>query len=300
MRKITIILSLLSAFFLFGCASQSKCSDKKVCDNPKPDAPAGLLQGDYVLNKTFSDEFECGFDDSRWRKFYPTWNGRMGMFHFDPNNVEIRDGQLVLTGREANSKNPELIAEGKDKYSTGIFRSKTRVLYGYYEVKFKSMNAALCNAFWLNDPIDPPKKYRPGNKIEEIDILEVWGKASKRPKKAGDPAIDRTYFTTTHCADTPYVESKVWLGRQVVGKKTPVNYSFSEAYHTAGLLWTPEKLIWVLDGKVIEERQNTFCHRPMYLNINCEVVLNWGGAPDSKDLPAEFKVEYVRVWQLKK
>lgn len=282
----------------FGCTSTTP---KKCATLPTPVAPAGLLQGDYKLNPTFSDEFEDGFDYSRWNKFYTNWDGRIGMFHFAQKNVDVRDGQLVLTARaeDVSKVDPKLVAEGKGRYSTAIFRSKTRVHYGYFEVKFKSMNACVCNAFWLNDPIDPPKKYRPGDKIEEIDIFEVFGKCNKKPKRPNDPPIDRTYFTTTHVADTPYVESKVWLGREVEGKKLRVNESFSERYHTGGLLWTPEKLVWILDGKVVDERPNKSFHRPMYLNINCEVMIPWGGEPDHKDLPAEFKTEYVRVWQKK-
>ena len=80
------------------------------------------------------------------------------------------------------------------------------------------MDACVCNAFWLNDPLDPPKKYTPGDFIEEIDIFEVFGKSTFRPSDSKTSPNDRIYFTTTHRAKTPYVESKVWLGREVKGK----------------------------------------------------------------------------------
>lgn len=287
---------------LFLCGFQCGLFQSACASEPKPDAPAGLLQGDYALNRAFSDEFDKGFDASKWLDFYPTWNGRAGAFHFARKNVSVRDSKLVLTARAEDPEKvcPELRAEGKERFSTAMFRSRTRVLYGYFEVKFKSMNASVCNAFWLNDPLDPPAKYRPGNRIEEIDIFEVFGKSTIRPKDPSAVPVDRIYYTTTHVADTPYVESKVWLGRQIEGKKTPVEESFSARYHTGGLLWTPEKLVWVLDGKVVDERPNKSFHRPMYLNIDCEVMKTWAGEPAAADLPAEYFVEYVRVWQKKR
>ena len=261
----------------------------------QPQAPEGLLKGTYVLNQTFSDEFENGFNASKWYDFYPTWNGRDGMFFFDRKNVSVKDGKLVLAARAEDSEKatPELKYEGKDKFSTAAVRSKTRICYGFFESKFKVMNAQVCNAFWLNDPVDPPKKYRPGNRIEEIDIFEIFGKCDS----ASD--MHKVFAMNTHMGATPYIESKVWLEHASVGYKLPVNTNFAAEYHTAGFLWTPEKLVWLLDGKVVYELENKFFHRPLYLNFDCE-VMKWVGFPDSADLPAEYSVEYVRVWQLKK
>ncbi len=287
----TIASTILSALFSL-CAAAEQL---------KPDAPEDIVKEvSPTLNKTFSDEFENGFDKSKWFDFYPTWNGRAGMFHFARKNVAVRDGMLILTARAEKPEDisEELKAEGKEKFSTAAFRSKTRIRYGYFETKFKAMNACVCNAFWLNDPLDPPQKYKPGNFIEEIDIFEVFGKSARKALK-GLPTDEKIYFMTTHRAQTPYVESKVWLGREVIGKKMPVKESFANRYHTAGLLWTPEKLVWILDGKVVEERPNKYFNRPLYLNIDCEVMSGWMGYPNLSDLPAEYKIEYVRVWDLK-
>ena len=42
------------------------------------------------------------------------------------------------------------------------------------------MKAAVCNAFWLYDPLVESVKYREGEYSEEIDIFEVFGKANKK------------------------------------------------------------------------------------------------------------------------
>ncbi len=251
-----IIISGLSLFLLCGCASQ----DNRVCGSaPKsPVVDAGILNSDeYVLNETFSDEFESGgLDSKKWYDFYPTWTGREGVFHFSRGNVSVDGGRLVLTAKipDESEVPPEMKAEGKQGYSTAEVRSKTRIRYGYFELKFKAMNALVCNAFWLNDPLDSDKKY-----------------------KAGD---------------------KVWIGRKVSCENPVIPVKFADGYNVAGLLWTPEKLVWTLNGRVMREMKNENFHRPLYLNINCEVN-SGAGLPEASDLPAKFEVEYVRVWQLK-
>ena len=290
-NKLPIFLT--AAALLSACASAEKTPEIR-----KPVLAADILDPDeYVLDERFSDEFESDkLDSEKWFDFYPTWTGREGVFHFSRNNVSVEDGKLALTAKipDESEVPPEMKAEGKQGYSTAEVRSKTRVLYGYFELKFKTMNATVCNAFWLNDPVDPPKKYKPGDKTEEIDIFEIFGKnTDPKYKVAGH------YFMTTHVADTPYVESKVWLGRKVSGEKPVVPEKFAEGYNVAGLLWTPEKLVWTLNGRVMREIKNEDFHRPLYLNMDCEIMKYWGGLPSPDDLPAKFKIEYVRVWRKK-
>ena len=63
--------------------------------------------------------------------------------------------------------------------------------------------------------------------------------------------------------------------------------------------YNTKEIVVLDDGKIVDERQNKSFHRPMYLNIDCEVMTPWVGEPELQDLPAEFKTEYVRVWQKK-
>ena len=163
-------------------------------------------------------------------------------------NFDASIARWILAESEVS---PELKAEGKQGYSTAEVRSKTRIRYGYFELKFKAMNALVCNAFWLNDPLDSDKKYKAGDKIEEIDIFEIFGKDTN-PKQA----VAGRYFMTTHVADTPYVESKVWIGRKVSCENPVIPVKFAEGYNVAGILWTPENLVWTLNGKFLREMKN--------------------------------------------
>lgn len=70
-------------------------------------------------------------------------------------------------------------------------------------------------------------------------------------------------------------------------------------FHTIGLSWTAEELLFYVDGKaryrVVGERVPA---QPMYLVLNLAIGGTWPGDPDgSTPRPAEWEIDYVRVWQ---
>jgi hypothetical protein len=142
-----------------------------------------------------SDEFSGkALDTAKWWDFNPAWYGRKPAY-FDRANVSVSDGNLILTAR---AQAPEAVtvenrARGYDQYTTAIVKSKTRVRYGYFEARVKSMDAAVCNAFWLYDPLEPAQKYREGDASEEIDILSFL--VSRRRKTTSVCVLQR--YTAT-------------------------------------------------------------------------------------------------------
>ena len=74
----------------------------------------------------------------------------------------------------------------------------------------------------------------------------------------------------------------------------------SSDWHIYGLLWRSDALIWYLDG--IEQWRFTKVEhvprQPMYILLTLAVGGNWPGPPNKATrFPAEFAVDYVRVWQ---
>jgi len=77
--------------------------------------------------------------------------------------------------------------------------------------------------------------------------------------------------------------------------------SFSEGFQTVGLRWTPNELLYYVNGqpsyRVIGEnvpKEN------MYLTLNLAMGGNWPGAPDGTTPdPATLEVDYVRIYQEK-
>ena len=251
----------------------------------------------WQFHAHFSDEFNGRkLNANKWWDFNPSWTGRKPAY-FDRKNVKIRKGNLTILAKRLKESEVSLEykARGQDQYSTGIIKSKTRILYGYFEARCKVMKSNVCNAFWLYDPLDADKKYIHGDFSEEIDIFEIFGKAGKKE-------YERTYWATIHRYETPYVESivnkkKTKLENHYKTKQMP--HEFYDDFHIFGLSWTPEKLQWFLNGELIFERVNDFFHRPLHIVFDAEIMDTWMGLPEDKDLPSTFYIDYVRVWEYK-
>ena len=257
--------------------------------------PYAKLSGSWVLDKSFSDEFnKSKLDETKWWDFNPAWHGRKPS-HFARSNVKVKKGLLRLSAKSLDPKKVSIQdkARGYDKFSTAIIKSKNRSYYGYYEARAKSMKAAVCNAFWLYDPLDESIKYREGEYSEEIDIFEVFGKANKKENQ-------RAYYAAVHRYQTPYVESLVNKRKYKLENRytrLEVPYDFYEDFHVYGLLWTADELVWFLDGKEVFRRKNDFFKRPLHVIFDAEIMETWDGLPNVDDLPSTFEVDYVRVWR---
>lgn len=283
-----IILAIAS--FLLTFAFESQASE------PIPVCPLG---DGYEFVPELSDEFNgATLDSEKWFDFNPSWRGRKPAL-FSRANVAVSDGSLRLTASlmKPDEVDVENKARGYDKYWKAIVKSKAKSAYGYYEARCKSMRACVCNAFWLYDPLSdrPDVKYLEGDYCEEIDILEYCGK----PRDAGH---DRLYYATLHRYSTPYLESIVNKKKYRLPNysfKKKMDFDFWADYHTFALAWTPEELIWFVDGNEVFRRKNDFFYRPLHVVFDCEIMADWFGEPDPNDLPATFSIDYVRVWKLK-
>ena len=144
--------------------------------------PYAKLSGSWVLDKSFSDEFnKSKLDETKWWDFNPAWHGRKPS-HFARSNVKVKKGLLRLSAKSLDPKQVSIQdkARGYDKFSTAIIKSKNRSYYGYYEARAKSMKAAVCNAFWLYDPLEESIKYREVNTQKRLIFLRFLVKQIKK------------------------------------------------------------------------------------------------------------------------
>ncbi len=77
--------------------------------------------------------------------------------------------------------------------------------------------------------------------------------------------------------------------------------SFAEGFHTFGLSWSAEELLFYIDGipryRIIGENVS---QQAMYLIVNLAVGGVWTGSPDaSTEFPAELKIDYIRAYKRK-
>ena len=267
---------------------------------PTFECPLSDDECQFVFDEKASDEFDGEtLDRSKWDDWVESFQGRRSGFLFSRDNVDVAKGELRLKARllREDEKTLDNLARGFDTYATAIVKSKEKTFYGYYECRAKSMKAAVCNAFWLYDPLsdEPKKKYRPGDFSEEIDIFEIFGKEGS---KKSDCA--RAFYNTVHRLGTPYLEGRVLGSVEKLPEKSSrrkVDFDFADGYHEYGFLWTEKEMKWYADGVEMFSRPNDHFHRPMHVTFDCEIMYDWVGEPDKADLPQTFSVQYFRYWR---
>ena len=69
-----------------------------------------------------------------------------------------------------------------------------------------------------------------------------------------------------------------------------------EGFHTFSLLWTPSEYTCFVDGKETwRTKAGGVCQVPLYIKLSDEVG-DWAGDIRKVELPDEFLVDYVRVY----
>lgn len=274
------------------------CSGQKGAFYPKSDA---ANSGGWVLNTEISDEFEGDeLDESKWfiegqNGDYYIWKGRPPS-QFVPHNVIVEDGKLKLrTQWEPDyAFANENYADGGNNDAYGIFEgkplpvttagviTKKRFLNGYMEVKSKAGNAAITAAFW-------------GIGYEqELDIFEQMG----NPKTKDGDITDTGTKSTIHDWSPP-AERPTWAYKT---KDNKLPFRVADDFHVYGAEWGEDYLKLFLDGKLIDEvtqdelGTDWVLNNPMEIWLDSE-IFKWLGLPDEKELPVDFEIEYLRLWQ---
>ena len=234
-------------------------------------APKCPIEGDWIFDSKFSDEFNSGFDDFKWYPNNPTWLGRQPGF-FSKENVTVEGGLLKLTARNESKGDP---AKGYKDFTTAAVKSKERVRYGYFEVRSKSMKSVASSSFWFY--ADDPDLWT------EIDVFETSG----NHKTHGS-----LYHMNLHVMKSPETGD-----RHIAKEKTwKAPFRFADDFHRYGLLWTPEKLCWYVDDELVRETENEYWNQPLTVNFDSETMPEWFGLPDPEELPATFEIDYIRHW----
>ena len=230
----------------------------------------------WVPIQELTDEFEGDrLDSTKWYDYNPTFNGTKPGF-FSRDNVSISDGKLNLTTRAEDL--PDL-PEGHHTFTTAAVKSKTKVLYGYFEIKCKPMNSRASSSFWFyaQDP-------SPANTTwwTEIDVFETCGQCTGR---------SRVYHMNVHVFVTPEDGIKHWDK----SRKWMLPFRLADDFHVYALLWDEKMIKWYVDGKLVRKIKNTHWHQPLHMNIDSQT--NIFGLPNPEHLPSTFSIEYVRSWK---
>lgn len=246
---------------------------------------SSLLTDEWRL--VFVEQFSGGvLNRDRWTTCY--WWGVDGcnigtngeLEWYQPGNVSVADGVLVLRGEQdaVVADDGRRFAYTSGMVSTGRSTSDLEQVprfsftYGRAEIRARvPAGRGLWPAFWL---LPVSHESRP-----EIDVLEILGH---------DTSTLRMHYHYS-------VEGE----RRSLGSNL-ATYDLSGGWHTYAIEWTPDALVWYLDDVErwrIDESE-IVPHEPMYLILNLAIGGDWPGAPDATTtFPAEFLVDWVRVWQ---
>jgi beta-glucanase (GH16 family) len=253
------------------------------------DTPAGW-------SLVWQDEFDgTRLDTSRWTARPLTY------LDFDracitdrPENVFVADGLLTLRARREQMTC--WAGGGTRQYTTAYLDTigKADFTYGRFEVRARSPNgptssAGLWPAFWLRRT-SVPTGGDPGDGNGEIDVMELPG--GTRYYHASTAAIFRDYTPTKQDYRYPF----------------PAGTYPGDGFHTYAMEWEPGVIRFYVDDALISWAPRTpettswfddvFNGDARYhLRLTFHVG-GWLGDPDpATALPADFQVDYVRVYQ---
>lgn len=299
----TIFLALLFGLGFCSIISCQQVNGEKVeiTDSSLYPASDPENSGGWVLNEALSDEFEgVELDTNKWfiegqNGDYYIWKGRPPS-QFAPHNVIVEDGKLkIRTQWEPEYEFvKENYADGNNNDAYGIFEgkplpvttagviTKKRFLNGYMEVKSKAGNAAITSAFWAIG-------YE-----QELDVFEQMG----NPKvEKGD--IWATGSKTTIHDWSPPAQRPTWTWAY---KNNQLPFRVADDFHIYGAEWGEDYLKVFMDGELVAEvtqdelGTDWVLNNPMEIWLDSE-IFKWLGLPHKEELPVDFEVEYLRVWQ---
>lgn len=233
-----------------------------------PGGPVGQDASQYTL--TFSEEFNSGYDTSKWndRIWYESSNPTI--------NYAVKNGVLKIW--------PQRDASGNFFNRTIDTDGKYYQTYGYFEMEAKlPIGRGVWPAFWLFN--------HPGDRRPEIDIMEAYPGGG--PNSGwGDANLHPVAFAAT-----------VWpngANNPNAGHKTLQTVDLSAGFHTYAVKWEPGRQTFYFDGQPFWTL-NVSMSDPMYIMLDL-----WfgsaSGTPDHTTPTGEgnsFEVNYVRAWQFR-
>ena len=107
----------------------------------------------------------------------------------------------------------------------------------------------------------------------------------------------KTWHSLVSNYKVQYLKGGEW--RDISGLDASKENDFSEEYHTYGLEWNENELVFYFDGKELRRSKNEFCYSeaPIFLSL---ALIKWHGVLKD-DLDGKImKVDYVRNYQPKK
>ena len=163
---------------------------------------------------------------------------------------------------------------------------KFGLTFGYVESRMKVGSAAgSLSSFYLYHryPGTGLNRHAP-----EIDIIEYLGE---------NPFGDELAFQTHHYDN---INSGETYSAPTMSYRNPDGSRYDEDFHTFGVLWEPQLVIWYIDGREVKRMTGPQVGRQQ-MNIVTYLVSGsaWAPTPDKNaDIyPLQFEIDYIKAYQ---
>ncbi|MFG0325652.1 MAG: family 16 glycosylhydrolase [Phycisphaerales bacterium JB037] len=218
------------------------------------------------------DEFNGDtLDTTRWSVWRP--GPRRDAINVPEAVVLDGQGHLTLTTTRHQ------LEDGTTEFRTGgVWTHDTfRTRYGYFEARMKMQQEfGHWAAFWIQTPTMGKVIGDPGASGVEIDVIEYHKK---------QPGIAQN---TIH-----------WDGYGDDHKSAHHKHKLpdiAEGWHTYAVLWTPDELVFYVDGKESWRTDAAVPRVEQFMILSLEVG-TWAGDINAANLPDGIMIDWVRVWK---
>ena len=220
------------------------------------------------------------------------WFAETGLFRnheaqsYQPGNIAVRGGALVLEGRKQTVPNAAFDPNGADwltttresNYTSGSLLSREAFTSGIFEVTARlPQSRGAWPAIWTI--------WEQGTPYREIDMVEAVGVT---------PGVA---FSTVY-AGHDLTSLRHWSTQTDVP-------DIGSGFHLYRLEWRKDRILIAIDGKTVlkvdpeEAHKNGIdpLHASMRLRLNLALGGSWGGAIDDAALPARMEIRSIKIWQ---
>jgi len=253
-----------------------------------------ITPADAALSLVWSDEFDgTSLNTGNWTIITGDgcpnlcgW-GNNELEYYRAQNVSVADGNLTLTARQEYY--------GGRQFTSGKIQTsgKQSFLYGRIETRAKiPTGGGMWPAFWMMPEDDV---YGGWAASGEIDIMES---ANSTDWVGGTIHYGGTWPDNTHSG----------------GTYSAGGINFADDFHIYAIEWEPEQIRWYVDGVNYYTRYSSQWYsdgapgnplapfdQDFFIILNAAVGGNYTGCTEvscvTADLPQEFVIDYVRVYQ---
>jgi len=256
---------------------------------PTPGAATAIDPDEYAL--VFQDEFRGStLDEALWNTAFP-WGPDVVInseeqYYVDEFGDErfVNDSPFLLNGETLTitaSETPEAMRANANEqgFLSGVITTadKFAFTHGYAEARVNLPSGqALWPAFWMLGS-------ETGGKLPQLFVMERDGART-----------ESVFHNYEYVDDAGLLRSP---GQFEVMEGA--DEDLSEGFHTVGVAWSPEELLFLVDG--VPRYRIVGADVPdedMYLVLNLAIGGTWPGDSDaSTPRPASWIIDYVRVWQ---